>query len=384
MIKYLTNIDFVLWSLKGQPAGSKWSSYAEKHPGDAQFQRALSVVKRLSFCRPSLSEQEKQQLYNAILADGGLAKARPRSLWPTVRRVAMTLAACLVVGVAGVALFNGLNNQEDVQAVQSALPQLSSIAMPESITILSDGQQQSLMTILARVECNEQGDIVVAGQRVASACSSPFDILVPASHRAVVTLADNTKIWLNENTRLRVNSQCGSGARSVEIDGEGYFDVTHNPDSPFRVLGQDLVAVVKGTSFDIRSTSAPDATQYVVLVEGQVDVDMPAIGESVSLAPSQILNYNNDCYMTTKTDVSSYTSWREGSIAISSDSIVDVITKIADYYAIEVEYDAGVSQLSCSGRLVLFDDVKQTLDVLTNIIPISYKWRGKKLYIESN
>jgi ferric-dicitrate binding protein FerR (iron transport regulator) len=85
--------------------------------------------------------------------------------------------------------------------------------------------------------------------------------------------------------------------------------------------------------------------------------------------------------MVTTTDVSKYISWKDGAIIIDSNSLQDVMSKLADYYNVEIVCSPSVSQLRCSGRLVLFDNIGQTLNVLTNIIPIGYRWADDKLYI---
>lgn len=384
MIKYLANIDFVLWSLRGRPQDSKWSNYADKHPDDEQFIRALSVMSRLSFSKPKMKEEEKRGLYNSIIAQNGTGSITHRRVISIVSRVAAVVVCALII--AG-AVWLGVRNQHQVATEVVALcPQpLSSVEMPQSVTVICDNTAIPISTkLMARVECSSNGEIVVNGEIVAVNSGETFDLLVPKAFRATVTLADNTKIWLNENTKIRVSSQSSTYARSVEIDGEGFFKVTHNPDNPFVVSGQEIVAVVKGTTFDICSSSNPNCRQYVVLVDGCVDVDMPTIGESVTLAPKQVLNYNNNSYMTTTADISSYIGWREESIVINNNSIVEVIASLGDYYGIEASCANKVSNICYSGRLVLFDDINKTLEVLKSITPIHYEWRGNILYVESN
>lgn len=385
MIKYLANIDFVLWSLRGRPSSSKWSKYADKHPEDEQFIRALSVMSRLSFNKPEMKEDEKRGLYNSIIAQNGIgSKTTRKRVISIVSRVAAVVVCALFVGSA---VWFGLrsydHNKTEVADVRP-LP-LSSVEMPEQVTIISDNTATTISTtLMARVECSSTGEIVVNGEQMAVNGSESFDLLVPKAFRATVTLADNTKIWLNENTKIRISSQSGSKARSVEIDGEGFFKVTHNPDDPFVVSGQEIAAVVKGTTFDICSSSNPNLRQYVVLIDGCVDVDMPTIGERVTLTPKQVLNYNNNSYMTTTADISSYIGWREESIVINNNSIVEVIASLSDYYGIKASCANKVSKICCSGRLVLFGDINKTLEVLTSITPIRYEWRGETLYVESN
>ncbi len=383
MIKYLANIDFVLWNLQGRPAASKWSKYADKHPDDEQFLRALSVMSRISFKKPKLTEEEKRGLYNSIIAQNSRSFSLQR-VAKFVSRVAAVVVVALIVGGGVWYAVNHTPKEPQNTSAERLLP-LSSVEIPEQVTLVANQSPMAInSSFMARVECRASGEIVVNGVSVATNFDKSFDLLVPKDFRAVVTMADNTKIWLNENTKLRISSQSGPKPRSVEIDGEGYFEVTHNPAAPFVVSGQDIVAVVKGTTFDICSSSKPSAIQYVVLVDGCVDVAMPAIGESVTLTPKQVLNYNNNCYITTAADVGSYVGWREESIVINNDSIVEVIAKLSEYYGVEAHCASDVSKAYCSGRLVLFDDINKTLEVLTSIMPIRYKWSGTMLYIESN
>ena len=77
-----------------------------------------------------------------------------------------------------------------------------------------------------------------------------MEVLIPSNHRAIVTLSDNTKVWLNGNTKMRVG-EFSDTSRSVEIDGDAYFEVAHNPEAPFVVYTRTLNTIVKGTSFNI-------------------------------------------------------------------------------------------------------------------------------------
>lgn len=379
-MKYLVNIDFVLWCLRGRPSSAHWASYVNSHSDDMELKRALSVMSRLRISKPKMSEQERESLYNSIVADNRASTTFRWAKVKTLHRVAMGVAACVLVAVmvsVSVNIFG--TNGCSVQDV-SHLSELSELSMPEHIRVISGDEVMDYKSlIVTHIDCT-QDVVTVNEQPLAQASQHNLNVLIPSNHRAIITLNDNTKVWLNGNTKLRIG-EFTSCSRSVEIDGEAYFEVAHNPQAPFMVYSRTLTTTVKGTSFNILSTSDVSATHYVVLVEGSVEVDMPALGETVTLAPSQIISYNNDCYMTTQTDVNRYIAWHDGSLSINSDSIADVAAKLAEYYGVEVICDSKVSELSCSGRLVLFDDINQTLNVLESIIPIRYAWNGGKLYI---
>ena len=380
-MKYLTDIQFVFWCLRGQPSHPKWTSYVYKHRDDAQLKRALDVMRCLSFQHPKMSDNERSELYESIVADNNKSTQKPRTL-SILRRVAAVLCALIAIGGLVSVAVGILNRNNEANQPQSSLQtSIYNTEMAQNIRVINGNGVIDIPVGQSVNICCTTDAICVQQQTLALTTDQPIDILVPAQHRATVNLCDGTRVWINSNTKLRISTPQMGAVRAAELEGEAYFEVAHNPDSPFTVYSRTLNTVVKGTSFNICSTSTPNNTHYVVLVEGKVDVEVTSLGQSVTLNPSQILNYNNDCYMVTTTDVSKYISWKDGAIIIDSNSLQDVMSKLADYYNVEIVCSPSVSQLRCSGRLVLFDNIGQTLNVLTNIIPIGYRWADDKLYI---
>lgn len=68
-------------------------------------------------------------------------------------------------------------------------------------------------------------------------------IHVPAGQRAEVTLADGTHVWLNSRSTLKFPEQFSANTRNVELDGEGYFSVQHNENSPDSVFTTDYYSI---------------------------------------------------------------------------------------------------------------------------------------------
>lgn len=60
-------------------------------------------------------------------------------------------------------------------------------------------------------------------------------VYVPAGQRTLVTLADGTTVWVNGKSTLTFPSHFSSRTRTVELDGEAYFDVRKNPEKQFIV-----------------------------------------------------------------------------------------------------------------------------------------------------
>jgi len=86
--------------------------------------------------------------------------------------------------------------------------------------------------------------------------------------RDSVRLADGTRVVLGPDSRLTVPADYGTTGRSVELRGDGFFDVVHDPAKPFAVrVGQAVVEDI-GTVFSVESDDA--AATSVSVVAGSV------------------------------------------------------------------------------------------------------------------
>ena len=70
---------------------------------------------------------------------------------------------------------------------------------------------------------------------------------VPNGQRVSLTLSDGTKVWLNSHSKFTYPARFSSKERDVKLEGEGFFEVTHNEKSPFVVHADLLHVKVLGT-----------------------------------------------------------------------------------------------------------------------------------------
>ncbi|GAB3921171.1 FecR family protein [Larkinella terrae] len=87
----------------------------------------------------------------------------------------------------------------------------------------------------------------------------------------VVFLPDHSSVLLSSGSQLRFRKQMDAGLREVYLEGEGFFEVTKNPDRPFVVYTHNLTTKVLGTSFLVRSFDQ-EKTAFVKVKTGKVMV----------------------------------------------------------------------------------------------------------------
>lgn len=94
-----------------------------------------------------------------------------------------------------------------------------------------------------------------------------------AGEKKIVWLPDGTRIILNARSMLRVDSAFGNKTRTVSLEGEAFFNVTHDTGSPFIVRMKDFDVKVLGTMFNVKSY-AEDKISETSLVKGKVEITL--------------------------------------------------------------------------------------------------------------
>lgn len=196
--------------------------------------------------------------------------------------------------------------------------------------------------------------------------------------RTKLQLADGTNVWLNSGSTLRFPiSFKNQDERKVELNGEGYFDVSKNATKPFIVNTSKLGVKVYGTSFNV-SAYEEYQNMTVALTEGKVAlVKEYSSGpkELMVLKPNDVVEYNpehNKLYHSSSSNLKKYTSWKDGYIVFFGDKIEDVVQKLEKWYNVDIEIkDHELMEYSFTAT---FNDetLEQVLTLLSLSSPISY------------
>ncbi|MBO9660533.1 MAG: DUF4974 domain-containing protein, partial [Chitinophagaceae bacterium] len=129
--------------------------------------------------------------------------------------------------------------------------------------------------------------------------------------------------------------------RVVELNGEAYFEVAHNPGWPFKVKTGNQVVEVLGTHFNVEAY-AGDPKINTTLAEGSVRV---VKGNSVTyIKPGQTaVNELSapDCRVK-KADLETVLAWRNGMFYFKDERIEDIMKKVSRIYNVQVEFAGDI------------------------------------------
>lgn len=356
---FLNDPDFLLWCLDPDKREDLfWSEFPANHPETyAEFRKAIQTVGSVRLNNFTLEASEKAELYDSIMSDYRALCSRRRQLHR--RLFALAAAAVVAAGVVVPALLGVF------RPAAESLP-----AQASEIRLISGKQAEHIASESASIECNPAGEVRINGRKVASAKPARMNrLVVPEGKRADITLSDGSRVWINSGSVFTFPTAFGEGERRVSIEGELYIDVTPDPERPFIVHNAFFDTRVLGTSFDVNAYADSDRPASVVLVRGAVEITT-GDGEQVQLESNDMFSLKAGNYTVVKVDPSQYISWKDGLFTFSSGTLERVIAQIAAYYRVEIVCDPDVRELCCSGKLVLFDDLSDTLDVLSDILPI--------------
>ncbi|HIX27668.1 MAG TPA: FecR domain-containing protein [Candidatus Barnesiella excrementigallinarum] len=212
--------------------------------------------------------------------------------------------------------------------------------------------------------------------------SSIMQIEVPLGQYMNLTLADGTNVYLNSGTVFKYPTAFTGKERKVEIDGEGFFKVTHQEnDVPFIVKTSKGNVRVLGTKFNVEAYKEKDQFE-TSLIEGKVEV---IVGdERVILNPNEkVLLVNGKLEKESLYDSSCY-SWTSGIIEFNNIRFEDLMGEFEKIYGVRIVINnADLKDNLCLGKFRRIDGLDYALQVLQVDIPFEFQhdFETKTFYI---
>lgn len=190
---------------------------------------------------------------------------------------------------------------------------------------------------------------------------------VPTGGSYQLTLEDGTVVQVNAASELSFPTHFKKHLRQVRLQGEGYFRVKSNPQSPFNVLLGTLNVQVTGTTFNIRAYEA-EKNIRITLVEGSVNVRE---GQKVlaTLSPGEQFTYQKTTgeYNTTQANISAIVGWTEDKFVFRNEPIGSIMAELSRWYNVEISVSEDIQDIRYSGIL----SRKQPLTDILNILQLT-------------
>jgi ferric-dicitrate binding protein FerR (iron transport regulator) len=280
-----------------------------------------------------------------------------RTIW---KRVAVAASVLLLVGLSGYFLFFNKKQERSQEMVQAKLPvDIGAPKTNRAMITLANGQRIYLdsaangsLTVQGTVRLLklEDGKIAYEATGAAQGETGYNTLFNPRGSRVVdMALSDNSHVWLNAGSSVTYPVAFTGNERKVTIEGEAYFEVTHDALKPFIVSKGKAAVKVLGTRFNMNAYD-DEADIRITLLQGLVQVTNYQYAAAVKPGEQAIVKADN-IDVKGSVDLEQVMSWKEGYFRMKGTDLAALMRQVARWYDVQVEYENGVPAASFGGLI---------------------------------
>jgi len=389
----LDDREFIAWVKRGKHQ-KEWELFLEFYPEvKIKTDKARKIIELLEDRQdPPMNEDDTQKIWKNIETFESQLKKHSKSIKiRQILRYAAILLVFLMIGSAGGYWFLSRHNQLYVFSKSS-----TSEANGQSQLLLSDGTKVDLDKKNSKISLKNEQQIIINNNKVIELNEAidqdqtkMNEVIIPYGKKSQLILEDGTKVWLNAGTRMAFPTKFTGKNREVFLEGEAYFEVTHNNDIPFIVNTNEIAVKVLGTRFNLSAYSSDRLTE-TILIEGKVSVSEQSsfkfMKKETILAPYQKASFNkesNQISVSNEPDAELAIAWTEGWFKFSQQNLNGILNKLQRYYNITFEFDQNFSTSDLiTGKLDLKESIEQVMQALSDVTDIQYRINGNKIFID--
>jgi len=331
-------------------------------------------------------EQAEIRLYESIASKAQIRPNRRLTLWQGIA------AAAVLIIAAGIGLYLFQVSQSRLRDAELKMAAAYHIKPGKNTAslIIGNGKTVALSTDKSGITLNAAGLTYDDGTAVqANAVMDLKDdltVITPRGGSYQIVLPDGTRVWLNAASSLTYKNSLKHTAktRTVELSGEGYFEVAKNKAYPFVVFSAGQRVEVLGTHFNI--SSYPDEPIVkTTLLEGSVRVG--PVGYTTGshiLKPGEQSLFKDHSILVKQTDTEEVIAWKNGFFRFNEESLTSVMNKISRWYNVDLVYEGGVKKyqhIALGGFVSRYKDLGTVLRVIEQTDQVHFEVRENKVRI---
>jgi len=249
----------------------------------------------------------------------------------------------------------------------------------------------------------------VAPRPITAAPAQVSEVATRNGARTNLYLPDGTRVWLNAGSRITYNKDFGSSAtREVNLTGEAFFDVAHNPTKPFTIHTRRIDINVLGTTFNVKSYPT-DKTTETILIHGSIEVAIRnKTNKKIILRPNEKLVIDNEDSTTLQRHISTHpathfaehppvviqkptfehttgtmveTSWVNERLIFQEESFGELAKQMERWYGVTISFATPELQTLQFTGSFRQETIQQALDALKLTAAFNYTISGTQINI---
>lgn len=257
-----------------------------------------------------------------------------------------------------------------------------------AILILSDGRHVDLATTKniqekggAYIKQSSTGTLEYHRNISGGPGSNAYNTIeTPAGGEYQVILPDGSLVWLNAESSLRYPvSFLGKEKRTVELNGEAYFEVHRDRNHPFVVSTKEQKVTVLGTHFNINSYEDEPETK-TALLQGAIRINS-GLAEKILSAGERSLNNGKDI-LVSRSNLSQDIAWKNGYFEFQDTDLRTVMRQLSRWYGLRVTYSGKMPTRKFTGKIYRNLKLSSALKILS-YFEVKFIVSDKDIYINS-
>lgn len=274
--------------------------------------------------------------------------------------------------------------------VQPAPPAISVV----SVTDLAPGSNKAILTLgdgtTVTLDSSSQGTLGVQGNsKVIKLASGELQykkgahgkddghevvynhVATPRGGQYAVVLADGSRVWLNASSSIRFPADFRDSVREVEITGEAYFEVAHNPAKPFKVKINNTSIRVLGTHFNIMGYTN-EGSINTTLLQGSLMVESNSSSRLLVPGNQARVDKAGMMQLVKNADTEEAVAWRTGKFLFNSADMYSIMRQVERWYNVDVKFEGNIG-LHFSGQLNRYANASELLRKLELTNEVHFK-----------
>ena len=329
----------------------------------------------------TVPDLDYEDIYAQILAPAPVVRARIFSF----RRVAAAAVVLLLAG-SGYWFLNRKAPEKTIAAVQEAPHADIAPGVNKAVLTLADGSTVTLDSAGSQVISQghttirkQNGQLLYAAQADGNAVHYN-KLTTPRGGQFKLVLPDGTKVWLNSASTLRYPTTFTGTQRTVELEGQGYFEVVKNAAQPFRVMVGNMEVQVLGTDFDVMAY--PDETTVnTTLLAGSVQVKEGPALQLLQPGQQAVLDNQRHAIAVKNADLKKVTAWKNGLFVFNNMALPAILREVARWYDVDIVYAARPSEELYGGGIGRTLNLSGVLDLLEGSGYNHFRIEGRKVIV---
>lgn len=191
-------------------------------------------------------------------------------------------------------------------------------------------------------------------------------ISVPAGKSMDYTFADGTTIRLNSGAKLTYPMTFAKDRREVHLEGEAYFEVSHNAEKPFIVKTFASDIEVLGTEFNVNADSETGEFS-ATLIKGSIRLSNTLQpGEQIVMHPNEKVTITDRHLVLSKQESDDDIIWTKGFIDISGLDFGQLMKKFENAFGVNIVLDHKITSgpIFDNGKLRISDGIDNALGTI--------------------